>query len=84
MTALRERMTQDLNLRGLSLNTQAAYLRAVTQLARVLPAPIGGQVLPSGCQNASFHRGGLQDKLLPFACDCAIRRLPPRWLGGLE
>jgi site-specific recombinase XerD len=32
MTALRERMTQDLNLRGLSLNTQAAYLRAVTQL----------------------------------------------------
>lgn len=34
MTALRERMTQDLILRGLSLNTQAAYLRAVTQLAR--------------------------------------------------
>ena len=34
MTALRERMTEDLILRGLSLNTQAAYLRAVTQLAR--------------------------------------------------
>ena len=34
MTALRERMTQDLILRGLSLNTQAAYLRAVSQLAR--------------------------------------------------
>jgi site-specific recombinase XerD len=34
MTALRERMTQDLILRGLSLNTQAAYLRAVAQLAR--------------------------------------------------
>jgi len=33
MTALRERMTQDLILRGLSLNTQAAYLRAVSQLA---------------------------------------------------
>jgi hypothetical protein len=34
MTALRERMTQDLILRGLSLNTQAAYLRAVAQLVR--------------------------------------------------
>jgi site-specific recombinase XerD len=34
MTALRERMTEDLILRGLSLNTQAAYLRAVSQLAR--------------------------------------------------
>jgi len=33
MTALRERMTQDMIVRGLSLNTQAAYLRAVTQLA---------------------------------------------------
>ncbi len=31
-----------------------------------------------------FHRGGLQDKPLPFACDSAIRRLPPRWPGGLE
>jgi site-specific recombinase XerD len=34
MTALRERMTEDLILRGLSRSTQAAYLRAVTQLAR--------------------------------------------------
>jgi len=34
MTALRGRMTQDLILRGSSLNTQAAYLRALAQLAR--------------------------------------------------
>jgi site-specific recombinase XerD len=33
MTALRQRMTQDMTLRGLSSNTQAAYLRAVSQLA---------------------------------------------------
>ena len=84
MTALRERMTQDLNLRGLSLNTQAAYLRAVTQLAGFYRRPLEGRFSPSGCQNASFHRGGLQDKLLPFACDRAIRRLSPRWPGGLE
>ncbi len=34
MTALREYMTQDMTVRGLSLNTQTAYLRAVIQLAQ--------------------------------------------------
>jgi site-specific recombinase XerD len=34
MTKLREQMTQDMILRGLSPNTQRGYLRAVTQLAR--------------------------------------------------
>ena len=40
---------------------------------------------PEGsCQFEFFHRGGLQDEPLAFACDSAIRRLPPRWSGGLE
>ena len=34
MTKLREQMTQDMILRGLSPHTQRAYLQAVTQLAR--------------------------------------------------
>ena len=34
MTKLREQMTQDMILRGLSPNTQRAYLHAVTQLAQ--------------------------------------------------
>ena len=34
MTKLREQMTQDMILRGFSPNTQRAYLRAVTRLAR--------------------------------------------------
>ena len=34
MTKLREQMVQDMTLRGLSPNTQRAYLRAVTQLAQ--------------------------------------------------
>ncbi len=34
MTKLREQMTQDMILRGLSPNTQQAYLRAVSQLAQ--------------------------------------------------
>ncbi len=33
MTTLRQQMTDDLVLRGLSANTQTAYLRAVTRLA---------------------------------------------------
>ena len=33
MTALRERMIEDLQLRGLSKNTQIAYVRVVRQLA---------------------------------------------------
>ena len=33
MTALRERMIEDMQLRGLSANTQEAYVRAVKQLA---------------------------------------------------
>ncbi len=33
MTALRERMIEDMQLRGLSANTQDAYVRAVKQLA---------------------------------------------------
>ena len=32
MTTLRERMTEDLQLRGVSANTQQAYLRTVRQL----------------------------------------------------
>ena len=46
MTALRERMTEDLILRGLSLNTQAAYLRAVTQLAGFYRRPLEGRFSP--------------------------------------
>ena len=34
MTALRERMIEDMQLRGLSANTQEAYVRAVKQLAK--------------------------------------------------
>ena len=34
MTKLREQMTQDMILRGLSPNTQRAYLQVVTRLAR--------------------------------------------------
>lgn len=34
MTALRDRMIEDMQLRGLSANTQAAYVRAVKQLAQ--------------------------------------------------
>jgi hypothetical protein len=34
MTKLREQMIQDMTLRGLSPNTQRAYLQAVTRLAR--------------------------------------------------
>ena len=34
MTKLREQMIQEMTLRGLSVNTQRAYLQAVSQLAR--------------------------------------------------
>jgi hypothetical protein len=37
MTPLRQRMTEDLQLRGLSAKTQDAYLRAVRQLAEHYP-----------------------------------------------
>lgn len=39
MTALRQRMIEDLHLRGLSKNTQTAYLRAVRQLAEHFGRP---------------------------------------------
>jgi len=39
MTILRERMIEDLQLRGMSANTQAAYLRAVRQLAEFYRKP---------------------------------------------
>ena len=34
MTALREKMIEDMKLRGLSPNTQAIYLRIVRELAK--------------------------------------------------
>jgi hypothetical protein len=36
MATLRERMTKDMQLRGLSLRTQEAYLRAMTKMPNTM------------------------------------------------
>lgn len=41
MTALRQRMIEDLQLRGLAEKTQVAYVRAVRQLAEHYGKPPG-------------------------------------------
>jgi len=40
MTTLRERMIEDLQLRGVSANTQLAYLRAARQLSEYHRKPL--------------------------------------------
>ena len=43
MTPLRQRMLEDMQLRGLSARTQECYVAAVRQLAEHPPVPIIGE-----------------------------------------
>ena len=48
MTALRQRMTEDMQVRNLSLNTQKSYLQQVTRFAREICVKVGDGDLRRG------------------------------------
>ena len=49
MTRLRQRMIEDMQLRGLSHNTQRAYIRVVSEVATYYNKPGAGKTCQATC-----------------------------------